>query len=139
MIYKRFDTKLVIRVDKGENLVESIRQVLLKEKVLAGSISGIGAIDHLDISAFNIKKKEYDKIIIDEYMEVTALSGNISQKDDSLYTHFHIICGKSDGTTVSGHLNEARIVLTGEIVVDIIDGVIDRQFDDQIGLNLIKF
>ena len=49
----------------------------------------------------------------------------------------HIVCGRKDASTVSGHLNEAEISLTAEIFVDIIDGKIGRVFDEDIGINVI--
>lgn len=137
MIYKRFGNKLVIRLFKGEKIVESLHEVLDKEDVKAGSIRGLGAVKKLDIGYFNPGTKDYKPIIFDEYMEVTSLVGNASRKDGEVYTHLHIVCGREDASTVSGHLNEAEISLTAEIFVDILDGEIGRVFDEEIGINVM--
>lgn len=137
MIYKRFDDKLVIRLLKGDKLVESIKEIFNKENIKAGSITGLGAVDKLDMGFFNPTTKEYNPLIFEENMELTSLVGNVSQKDGEVYTHLHIVCGREDASTVSGHLNEAEISLTAEIFVDIIDGKIGRVFDEDLGINII--
>lgn len=137
MIYKRFDDKLVVRLVKGEKIVESLHEVFKKEDIKAGSISGLGAVDKLDMGFFNPTSKEYNPLIFEENMELTSLVGNVSRKDGEVYTHLHIVCGREDASTVSGHLNEARISLTAEIFVDIIDGNIGRIFDEDLGINII--
>ena len=38
-----------------------------------------------------------------------------------------------------GHLNRAEVSATCEMVIRLIDGRIDRQYDDVTGLNLFKF
>lgn len=137
MIYKRFDDKLVIRLLKGDKLVESIKKILEKENIRAGSISGIGATDKLDVSVFDPKSKEYNNVIYNEDLEITSLVGNISKKDKEVYTHLHIVCGRNDLSTISGHLNEADISLTAEIFVNIINEKIGRVFDKNLGINIL--
>lgn len=139
MIYKRYGDKIVIRLLKGDKLVESVQEILNKENVLAGSLTGLGAIDYLDMGVFDPETQGYKKHIFEEFMEVTNLTGIISEMDGKLYTHIHITCGKSDETAVAGHLNEARIGLTSEIVVSIINGKIDRKYDKDLGINIIEF
>ena len=139
MIYKRFDDRLVIKLDKNDNLVASIKDVLKKENILAGSISGIGASNHLDMGVFNPEIKNYERKIYDEDLEITCILGNVSQKDGEVYTHLHITCGRSDGSAIAGHLNEAKISLTCEIFVDIIDGKILRGHDKDLGIDVISF
>ena len=40
---------------------------------------------------------------------------------------------------MGGHLNEARVSATCEVVVRVINGEVGRQFSNEIGLNLFKF
>lgn len=148
MLYKRFDDKLVIRLKKGDRLVESIREILEKENIKSGFITGIGATDDLQVGLFDPNTKEYKLKSYKEDLEITHLTGNISNKDGKLYTHFHITCGRAKsndsegslaGDAIAGHLNEAVISLTAEIFVTIIDGEINRIYDEDLGLNLIEF
>lgn len=148
MIYKRFGDKLVIRLKKGDKLVESVREILEKENIKAGFLTGIGATDNLEVGLFDPKTKNYNIKKYEEDLEIANLCGNISNKDGKLYTHFHITCGRVadnaqkgqiPGSAIGGHLNEAIISLTAEIFVTIIDGDINRLYDEDLGLNLIEF
>ncbi len=60
MVYKRFGDKLVIRLKKGDKLVESVREILEKENVKAGFLTGIGATDNLEVGLFDPKTKDYN-------------------------------------------------------------------------------
>jgi len=55
------------------------------------------------------------------------------------YIHLHIALANSEHNVKAGHLNMAVISATGEIIIEAIDGYVDREFDDDIGLNLLKF
>lgn len=43
------------------------------------------------------------------------------------------------GQVFGGHLNRAVVSATCEMVVTVIDGKIDRYYDEDVGLNLFKF
>jgi hypothetical protein len=43
------------------------------------------------------------------------------------------------GEVFGGHLNRAVVSATCEMVVDVLDGTVDRQYDPVTGLNLFKF
>ena len=47
--------------------------------------------------------------------------------------------GDVEGRVYGGHLNKAVVSATCEMVIDIIDGAVERKFSDEIGLNLFKF
>ena len=45
----------------------------------------------------------------------------------------------SEGKVFGGHLNRAVVSATCEMVINVIDGVVDRVFDNETGLNIFKF
>lgn len=47
--------------------------------------------------------------------------------------------GDGQGRVVGGHLNQARISATGELVLTVLPGEVDRRFSEEIGLNLFHF
>ena len=55
------------------------------------------------------------------------------------YTHIHMSAGNDKGEVFGGHLNKAIVSATCEMVINIIEGHVDRYFDEEIGLNLFKF
>lgn len=139
MIYKVFGDTIVMRLEKGEEIITSVKNICLEKNITAGSVSAIGAVDHIVIGLYKVKEKKYYSSTYDEEMEMTSLSGNISIKDNEPYLHFHGNFGREDGSVIGGHLNEARISATCEIVIHRINGFIGRKFDEEIGLNVIEF
>lgn len=139
MEYRRFNNKLVVRMDKGEEIVESIKELAKKEKIKLGSVSGLGAVNKAKIGLFNVNTKEYYSVDLSGDMEIVSLTGNISQINGEVYLHSHIALGDTEYNVKGGHLNLAVISATGEIIIDIIDGDVDREFNDDVGLNLLKF
>lgn len=139
MDFKRFGNKYVLRIDKGEEIIETLKKFCEENGVKLGSISGIGAVNKATIGLFETATKKY---ISREYtgdFELASLSGNISTMNGDTYLHIHTCLADQNNTTYGGHLNFAVVSATCEIIIDAVDGEIDRQFSEEIGLNLIKF
>lgn len=71
--------------------------------------------------------------------EIVSLTGTVNTKGGKYYSHLHISAGDESGRVFGGHLNEAHISATAEVVIRIINGEVDRFYDDATGLNLFKF
>jgi predicted DNA-binding protein with PD1-like motif len=138
MDVRQFENKIVFRVDKGEELVESITEICEKFQIHLGYLaSGIGATDDAIIGVYNLKTKKYQPTHISSFYEITNLSGNITTMDQHPYFHFHITLGNP--SALSGHLTKAIICATFEGVIEIINGEINREKDPDTSLNLLKF
>jgi len=59
MRYKQFNNKVFIRIDKGEELVESLKTICRTLDIKLGSIIGIGATDRVTVGLMNTKTKKY--------------------------------------------------------------------------------
>lgn len=139
MDYKKFGTNYLVRLDKGDEIIESLMELVRKENIKLGSVSGLGAVDRAEVGLFKPSTKKYHSKVLEKDMEIVNLVGNISTMDGQPYLHLHIALGDEDLNVVGGHLNSAVISVTGEIVINVIDGEIDRKKDEEIGINLIKF
>lgn len=77
---------------------------------------------------------------IDRQAESTFQStGTVSSMNGEYYAHLHMSAVDGSGAVFGGHLNRAVISATCEMVIDIIDGSVDRRFDEETGLNLFEF
>ena len=136
---KKFNNKIIVRIDKGEELVQSLTRVCEEYKIKLGTITGIGATNQVKVGLFLPQTKEYHASELNGDYEIAPLAGNISTMDGKTYLHLHINLCDKEHRSFGGHLNSAVISATCECVIDIIDGEIGREFNEEIGLNLIKF
>ncbi len=139
MEYRRFGDKYVVRLNKGEEILESLKKLCKDENIKLGRVTGIGATNKATVGLFNVETKEYHSTELTGDMEITNISGNISQMNGEVYLHLHITVCDEENRAFGGHLNSAVISATCEIIIDVIDGTVDRKFDEESGLNLIKF
>lgn len=131
-------TTAILTVNRGENVVEHLTQYAEHNDIHAAWIQGIGAVDHIVMSYYDLSKKEYIKITIDEECELLSLQGNIALLDNKPVIHAHITVGKSDYSVIGGHLHEMRISGAGEFFLSFIDTKLERKHDEETGLNLLK-
>lgn len=139
MKYKVLKDIIVARIDKGEEIVESIKDICIKEDISLGKINAIGAVNKVKIGLFETSNKKYHSTVLTGDFEITSLSGTITEKDEKPYLHLHINLADSSFKTFGGHLNEAYVSATCELTIQIMDGKVDRKFSEEIGLNLLEF
>ncbi len=139
MQYKRFDNKIVLRVDIGEDISEQVMTVAKEENITLASISGIGAVDGLTVGVFDLKCGKYDEIsLTGNNYEITSLNGNITTMNDKPYVHLHITCAGSDGRIIGGHLFKSKVSITGEIFIDILNGKAERKHQESPNFNRME-
>lgn len=139
MEYRKFDSTIIARIDKGEEILEKVKKIALKENIKLASISALGAVNDFIVGVFKTDEKKYYSNSFQGYFEITSLTGTINTMNGEFYSHIHMSAGNEKGEVFGGHLNRAVISATCEMVITIIDGSVDRYFDEEIGLNLFKF
>lgn len=126
-------------MDRGEEILEQLKAVAEKEHVQLANVSALGAVNDFTVGVFDTEKKEYHANHFEGAYEIVSLVGTVSTKDGEFYAHLHMSAGDGKGAVFGGHLNRAVISATCEMVIQIIDGQVDRRFDETIGLNLFRF
>ncbi len=140
MDYRKFGDTIVLRIDRGEELVASLTSLCTKENLRLGSVQGLGAADRVVVGLYDVGSREYHKTTLEGPMEITSLTGNISRKNGEPYLHLHINVCDRHMHVLGGHLNECRISATAEILIRIIEGEVGRRHDEAVtGLNLYQF
>ena len=139
MEYRKFDSTYVIRLDRDEEITEQLKVFAEKEGVKLASVQAIGAVNDFTVGAFDTKEKKYYSNDFKGTYEIVSLLGTITTKDGAFYSHLHMCAADETGRAVGGHLNRAVISATCEMVVTALPGTVERQFSDEIGLNLFKF
>ena len=131
MEYKRCKNKIIVRIDKGEEILDKIKEIALKENIKLATVTAIGV--------YKVSEKKYYSNTFQGDFEIVSLTGTINTMNNEFYTHIHMSAGNSEGEVFGGHLNRAVISATCEMVIDILDFEVDRYYDENIGLNLFKF
>ncbi|MDY6384515.1 MAG: PPC domain-containing DNA-binding protein [Bacteroidales bacterium] len=131
--------KFIISIDNHQEIMSALAAFCQEQGILAGEVHGIGAVNKATLRFLNPVTKKYVDKTFEEQMEASSLVGNISEKDGKVYLHVHANFGRADYTVVGGHLLSATLNGACELVVTRFHCKIDRQFDDETGLNLYKF
>lgn len=139
MQYRRTENTVVLRLDPGDEITASILSLAEKENITAASFTGIGAANDLSVGVFDTGKKAYARFDLAGDMEISNLTGNVTVMDGKPYQHCHVTAGKTDGTTVSGHLVRGVVSLTCEIFLTVLPAAIERAYNEQLGINTIRF
>ncbi len=110
-----------------------------KENALdAASLTAIGAFSDATLGYFDIQKKEYKEIPVEEQVEVLSLVGDIATGEEGKpQVHAHVVVGKRDGKTMGGHLLEARVRPTLEVILVESPEHLRKKTDPETGLALI--
>jgi predicted DNA-binding protein with PD1-like motif len=121
----------------GDELAAGLRDFANEHHLTASSFKGIGAFRSAVLGYCDWEKKDYKRIAIDEQVEVLSLIGDIALNDGKPSVHAHVVVGKSDGTAHGGHLLEASVRPTVEVIVTESPESLQKQFDPETGLALI--
>ncbi len=138
MQYKQSGNTYVVRIDLGEDIVESLKKLCGEEHILLGRVEAIGATDHAVIGVYDPAKKEYYPETIGEFMEIASLNGSITAMDGKPYIHLHAVLADRNHAIHGGHVLEMRVGATCEMFVTALDGEVGRQKDEALGINLME-
>lgn len=133
---------IIARLFKGEDILQSIENLVVKYNIKGGMVAGIGAVEKATLKFFNVGTKKYEFHKIEEELEVTSLVGNISWRKDvqekQPVVHIHLNLGKKDLSVIGGHCDTPTIVsATLEVYIYETDDVIQRSHDDLTDLVLL--
>lgn len=139
MEYRKFGDTYLVRLDRGEEILEQVKALALAENIALAGVQALGAVDQFTVGVYDTEKQEYEAREFAGAFEIVSLTGTIDRKDGQFYTHLHMSAGDTQGRVFGGHLNRARISATCEMVVRELPGRVNREKDPRTGLNLWKF
>jgi uncharacterized protein len=101
----------------GDDVVSGLKAFAGEKGLAARHFTAIGAFKNVVLGYFDWEKKKYTKIQIDEQVEVLSLVGDVTLDEGKPNIHAHVVLGKRDGSTCGGHLIEARVRPTLEVML----------------------
>lgn len=139
MRFKKIQDKHILKIEKGEEIIGSMKAFCKKQNINMGTITGIGAVNKAVIGFFETKTKRYHPIKLEKDYEVCSFLGNISSLNGEPYIHAHVVLSDNQHKCIGGHLSSAVVSATFEAAIFSIKGEVKRVFSEDIGLNLYDF
>jgi uncharacterized protein len=123
--------------DSGDEVMSTLQAFATEHNLTASRLTAIGAFERATLGYFNWERKAYDRIPVDEQVEVLSLVGDIALDGRQPKIHAHAVLGRRDGSTVGGHLIEARVRPTLEVLLVESPAHLRRVHDANSGIALI--
>lgn len=140
MDYRRQGNDVIVRLDKGDEVIASIMKLMDELEIKSGSFHGLGATDDAVLGIYIPADSQYYRKEFKQDVEIASLFGTLSRMDGKPYIHPHAVLGDPvNGVIDGGHLERAVVSATCEIHLRILDFDLGRKFSDEIGLNLLTF
>jgi uncharacterized protein len=127
----------VVVGEPGEDAYSILDQFARDQALTAAQLTGVGAFAHATVGWFDRQDKEYRRIEIGQQCELLSLVGDIAQAGNDPQVHAHVVLGLADGTTRGGHLLQAEIWPTLEVIVRESPSQLRKTSHPELGLALI--
>ncbi len=130
-------SRWIIRLEKGEEIVQTLKKFCSQQHLTGGQFNGIGAVGSVTVGLFEMENKQYHSLELVGDYEITSLMGNLSTMKGEAYLHLHVTISDKNHRVFGGHLNQAVVSATAEIILEEFPDLGERYFDDEAGLNLL--
>lgn len=107
----------VLRLDSGEEIVESLRAFAADRDIRCGLVSGLGAVGETDLGFFVRSTGQYVTRRFTGEHEIGSLTGNISELEGRPFPHCHAVIAGEDLVAHAGHLFRGVVTVTCEISI----------------------
>jgi predicted DNA-binding protein with PD1-like motif len=142
MIFPQIDHSpktFIVVFETGDELAAGLSKFAEEQNLSAASFKAVGALSSVRLGWYNLESKKYDpSVTLDEQLELLSLIGDVALKDSKPVVHSHMVVGKRDGTAHGGHLLEAHVRPTCEVVLTESPAHLQKFIDPESGLALIK-
>ncbi len=107
----------VLIFDTGDEVISALTEFASKNHIAGAHFTAIGAFSDATLGYFDLEKKDYLKNQVSEQVEVVSLIGDIALDKGKPKVHAHVVVGKRDGAAMGGHLLQAHVRPTLELVL----------------------
>jgi uncharacterized protein len=138
MMFQRVGNRLQVRLESGDNVVESLTLLLEAEGIGYAAVTGLGAVRYARVAYLNVDTREYEAHEVEEQLEVVSLVGNAALRDGKPFLHLHAALGRRDLSMFGGHLQEMVAHPTVEVWLAPEEGSVQRVFDETLGMAVMQ-
>ena len=124
--------------DTGDDPADGLRAFAEEHDISAAHLTGLGAFREATLGFYVPETQAYEEIPVRDQVEVLSLTGNVARYDGAPKLHAHAVLGRRGGGTVGGHLLEAAVRPTLEVMLTEMPATLQREMDDASGLPLLS-
>lgn len=117
MTYKFDSFNWLVRLEKGELLVEVLTQLVKDQKIKGAWLSGLGAAEWAELGFYDLPTKQYNWQKLSQPLEILSLQGNVAREDDMPVLHIHGTFSDQNMQAIGGHVKELEVAGTCEILL----------------------
>lgn len=136
MKYTETELGYFLKLEQGDEVVSSLNRFAFERGITAGTFSGIGAFQDLEVGHYDLENREYPSQEFRGTYEVLSCKGNFALKDGDPVTHCHIVFSDIHQEAHGGHLFKATVAVTGEFHIITDSQPLQRSYDEETGLDL---
>lgn len=122
---------------KGDEVLSGLTEFAQKYKVKSASFTAIGDATSCKFGWFDKEKKMFKVIALNEQAEITSMVGDMSVINGKPSVHAHINVADQNGNVHGGHLIEAFIYPTLEVMVTVYPATLQKQYNAESNINLL--
>jgi hypothetical protein len=131
------ERRYAVVFETGDEVVSQLGDWAREQQLSGARLTAIGAFSDVVLGYFDWSSKQYRRIPVDEQVEVLSFIGDVALDDGAPALHAHVVVGRLDGSTRGGHLLEAHVRPTLELIVDEAPVALQKRLDPESGLALI--
>lgn len=126
----------VVALEKGDEIITSLTEVMNKRGIHGAHLHGIGQFESATLGFYDGEAQAYEWKEVDGPLEIASLTGTMSRTDGEPVVHCHGVLSDRDFNCVGGHIKQAVVSITAEIFITEVDFPIHRKPDSETGLDL---
>lgn len=144
MDYRIMNGICYVRIDKGEEIIESLLSICRAQGIKSAVFTGIGGCSRAELQTFIPEEGTFETETLQGMLELINITGNIvSDDDDQLFHHTHAVFSYKQGAEhkmAAGHIKSVEVLYTAEIELrPVSSGVIRRKYDPETGTGFWNF
>ena len=137
MRFTRSNSVYIIKIEKGEEVVDTLSAFCQEEGISNAYFSGIGAAKDVSCGYYALEEKKYYFTEYPELVEVVSLTGNIALKEGKPFIHMHGVFTGRDNRAFGGHIERMTAGIVLEVILHTLQTAIEREYDEETGLALL--
>jgi len=126
----------LLRAEHDSDIIDFLTDFANKNEITTAGFTVVGALKSAKLGFYDQEKHEYSEMLLSVPQEIACCIGNISLKENKLFTHAHAVLADKDGNTCGGHLLGGKVFAAEVYLTELVGPKLIRKKDSVTGLFL---